>query len=72
MNETNLPCSECKSELVARTVETADLPVSTRYQGEVRIAECPSCRARYYPEKALTQLSMGATSTDIREESDSL
>lgn len=57
MNETNLPCADCGTELVDRTVETQNLPTSKSYEGEVRVAECPPCDARYYPEQALSQLS---------------
>ena len=57
MNETEIPCAECDTELIEQTVHARDLPVTTSWQGQVRIAECPACKARYYPEQTLSQLT---------------
>jgi uncharacterized protein with PIN domain len=57
MNETDLPCADCGTELVERTLDTTELPVSTTVDDSVRLAECPSCGARYYPKQTLSQLS---------------
>jgi len=57
MKETDLPCSDCGASLVERIVFTADLPVDLSDYGSVRIAQCESCGARYYPNQTLVQLS---------------
>lgn len=57
MKETDLPCSDCGTELVERTIDTHELPLSTAADCSVRLAECPSCGARYYPEQTLSKLS---------------
>lgn len=57
MNETDLPCSNCGTELIEQTVDVGELPVSTNWQGDVRLAVCPTCNARYYTRDALTQLA---------------
>jgi uncharacterized protein with PIN domain len=59
MNELEIPCSECGTDLEEQTVHVQELPVSTNRQGHVRIAVCPTCEARYYPQAALTQLTEG-------------
>lgn len=56
-HETDLPCSDCEASLVERTIRAHELPVSTRQQGSIVIAECPDCGARYYPEETLTELA---------------
>lgn len=63
MNETDIPCSDCGTALIERTIHVRDLSVSTHSQGQVPIAECPSCEARYYPEQALIRLYGSATSS---------
>jgi uncharacterized protein with PIN domain len=69
MNETDLPCSDCGTALVSRSVHTADLPVSTDGHGEVNVAECPACDARYYPRQTLARLTEAATENRAREDS---
>lgn len=68
MNETDLPCSDCGTELIERTVHVEDLPISTDWRGFVRIAHCPSCDVRYYPEHALSRVANQTTDFDLQEE----
>lgn len=67
--ETDLPCADCRGDLVERTLRAGDLPVETACRGHVDVAECPRCGARYYPERTLTRLLDGAgersTVTDV-------
>lgn len=56
IHETDLPCSDCEATLVERTIQGAELPVSTSQQRDVVVAECPNCGAQYYPEETLSQL----------------
>ncbi|WP_135364278.1 hypothetical protein [Halosimplex halophilum] len=63
MREIDLPCSECGTELAERVVFAADLPVETGWRGSVRVAECPSCGARYYPRQTVAQLAGRANET---------
>lgn len=56
-HETDLPCSECGTELVERTVDDGDLVSLTDAGTPVTVAECPSCGARFYPQETLTRLS---------------
>lgn len=69
MHETDLPCSDCGTELVARTVHARDLPVATHWRGTVRLAACPLCGARYYPAEALSQLTATSPNTQPRGDS---
>lgn len=69
MNETDIPCSDCGTELIERTVHVRDLPVATTWQGHVRIAECPTCKARYYPEQTLSQLTGSTNNPQPRGDS---
>lgn len=64
MNELTLPCSDCGTALVEQPVHTRDLPVSTAHHGTVSLANCPSCGARFYPRRALAQLSASRTDRD--------
>jgi len=57
MNETDIPCSDCGTELIERSVHARDLPVAASWQSTVRIAECPACDARHYPEQTLAELA---------------
>jgi len=57
MNELEIPCSDCGTDLEEQTTHVQELPVSTDWQGHVRIAVCPTCEARYYPQTALSQLT---------------
>lgn len=57
MNETDLPCSNCGTDPVERTVYAQELPVATDWHGHVQVAECPRCDARYYPKRALSKLT---------------
>jgi hypothetical protein len=68
MNETDIPCSDCGTDLVDRTVQTHDLPVSTDWSGEVTVAICPTCEARYYPDRTLTQLFNSPSATRSLED----
>lgn len=61
MNEFDLPCSDCKTVLVERTVPAGVLPVESSHGGAVTIGICPDCQARYYPHDALTALTLGDT-----------
>lgn len=63
MNETDLPCSDCGTELVARTLPARNLPVSTDVQGTIQVAVCPSCGAHYYPSETLSRLAGEADTT---------
>lgn len=56
MNETDIPCSDCGTELEGRTVHVRNLPISTDSQLSVDVAVCPNCEARYYPRETLDQL----------------
>lgn len=69
MNEIDIPCSDCDTPLLEHTVHTRDLAVITRWQGEVVIAECLSCGARYFPKETLRKLSESATDANARGES---
>ncbi|QLH81710.1 hypothetical protein [Halosimplex pelagicum] len=68
MREIDIPCSECGTELAERVVFTADLPVETGWRGSVRVAECPSCGARYYPRQTVAQLAGRSSGTRPRGE----
>lgn len=57
MNEFDLPCTDCRTELIESTVPAGLLPVATTHVGEVTIAVCPTCGARYYPADTLKKLS---------------
>ncbi|WP_436924085.1 hypothetical protein [Halosimplex amylolyticum] len=69
MRETDLPCSDCGAPLVERVVFTADLPVETDGRSSARIAQCPTCGARYYPRQTVSQLA-GRSSAARRRRSD--
>jgi hypothetical protein len=69
MNETDIPCSDCGTVLLERTFHAQDLPVATALQGHVRIAECPTCEARYYPEQTLSQLTGSTNNPQPRGDS---
>lgn len=60
MRETDLPCTECGIALVERTVPIEDLLPSIDRSESARVADCPQCGARYYPDETLTQLYRGA------------
>lgn len=55
--ETTIPCSNCGTDLIEHSIHTRTLTVTTEWTGQVTIAECPTCGARYYPEAALSRLS---------------
>ncbi len=57
IQETDIPCSDCGTELVDRTVYARELSVATDWVGEVTVVECPACEARYYPEETVARLS---------------
>lgn len=57
MNETDLPCSDCGTELIEATVPATDLPLSVTTQQPVRVAACPSCESHYYPDETLATLA---------------
>lgn len=57
MHETDLPCSDCGTDLVERSVATGDAGNEPDAAPAVTVAECPACGARYYPERALSRLS---------------
>lgn len=57
IQEKDIPCSDCGTDLVERSVRARELPVSTDLQGHVTVVECPSCDARYYPERTVTRIS---------------
>lgn len=61
IQETDLPCVDCRGDLVERTLRAGDLPVETAYRDRVDVAECPRCGARYYPERTLDRLFEGAS-----------
>ena len=50
VSEFDLPCVDCGQELVRRQVAEAG--------DTLTVAECPSCGGRYYPEGALSALSL--------------
>lgn len=52
VSEFDLPCTDCGQDLVAQ-----DLSESSA-TGDITVAECPSCGGRYYPEEALSRLSL--------------
>lgn len=56
MNERDLPCADCGTELVERSVHVRDLPVETPWHGSVVVTECPTCNGRYYPERSVSTL----------------
>jgi hypothetical protein len=56
MNETAIPCADCGNDLVERLVDVQEVPVSTDWHGQIRIAECKACGAQYYPEQTVTRL----------------
>lgn len=56
-HETTIPCSDCGIDLIEQSVHTRTLAVTTEWSGQVTIAECPACGARYYPEAALFRLA---------------
>lgn len=60
MKEFDLPCTDCRTALIERTVPAGRLPVPTTYVGEVTIAVRPACEARFYPEAALEELTTDA------------
>lgn len=60
MKETEIPCSDCGTELEARTVHVRDLSISTDRQCRVDVAICPCCGARYYPRETLNRLEEAA------------
>lgn len=57
MKETDLPCSDCGATLEERTVDARELPVAGGSSAQVRLAVCPACGARYYPNRTLARLS---------------
>lgn len=59
MKESDIPCSDCGTDLEERTVHVRDLPFTTDAQLSVDVAVCPGCGARYYPRETLDRL--GAT-----------
>lgn len=59
MNELDIPCSDCGTELDERVADARELPVSSDWDGPVRIAVCPSCQARYYLCEAIDRLAAG-------------
>lgn len=63
MNEIDLPCSDCGTDLVECAVEVQNLPISTDYRGTVTVAACPTCDARYYPHETLSRLTSGSNRT---------
>jgi uncharacterized protein with PIN domain len=68
MNEIDIPCSDCDTDLVERMVSVEEVPVLTSYEGLVKIAECPSCKARYYPTQTLSQLTTATNNSQFRED----
>lgn len=72
-HETDIPCAECGTDLVERDVDVSEVPASTTERGQVTVAECPTCEARYYPQETLDRLSRGSTdpSNDTRPRGDS-
>lgn len=69
IHETTIPCSDCGTGLVERTVHVRELSVPTDWNCEVSIAECPSCDAQYYPEEALSRLFSISNNTRSRRKS---
>lgn len=67
-HEIDLPCSDCGTDLVERTVEVRELALSDTGVGAVTVAACPSCGARYYPREALAQLFGATTGSSSRGE----
>jgi predicted RNA-binding Zn-ribbon protein involved in translation (DUF1610 family) len=59
MNEIDIPCSDCGSAVVERTVTAGDVGTPAMADRSVTVAECPDCGARYYPEETLTRLTVG-------------
>lgn len=57
MKETDMPCADCGEDLVERLVDVQEIPVSTDWHGQIRIAECEACGPRYYPDGAVTRLA---------------
>lgn len=57
MNELDIPCADCGTDLEERAVPVEDLPISTDTQRRVRVAVCPACGARYYPDETLSLLA---------------
>lgn len=57
MKETDIPCADCGNDLLERLVDVQEIPVSTDWHGQVRIAECEACGAQYYPEGTVMRLA---------------
>lgn len=66
MNGTDLPCADCGTELVERTITANELPTAIADDGSVRVAKCPNCGARYYPKQTLSKLSERRTDPSAR------
>lgn len=69
MNELDIPCSDCGTDLEERTVPAGELPVSTDAQRRVSIAVCPGCGARYYPDDTLSRLANASDSSQPKPNS---
>ena len=57
VRETDLPCSDCNSPLVETVIEENELSLPLQGGGDVLVAECSECGARYIPESTLDQLT---------------
>lgn len=64
--ETDLPCTDCGTDLRERTLPTNELLLPVEAQQDVTIAECPNCGGRYYPDDTVTVLAeaIGAQRTE--------
>lgn len=68
IHETDLPCSDCETQLVERNVSAGEVSISTSTQEAISVAECPDCGARYYPTETLSRLT--DTGSDSRPRTD--
>lgn len=57
IHEIDLPCSDCETVLVERTIQTDELQAPIDNDASVSVAECPGCGARYYPHETLSLLA---------------
>lgn len=72
LREKDLPCSDCGTQLVERTVEPLELFESSSIDGTIQLAECPECGARYFPDQSLSKLNARPDENQIEGEADSL
>lgn len=55
--ETDLPCTDCDTDLRERTLPAHTLLHSIEGTRYLTVADCPNCGARYYPDETVTILA---------------